>query len=111
MILIQWLVTALAIGVAAYLIPGISVDVPGALVLAVVLALINIFIKPFITLLTLPITILTLGLFSLVVNALFILLADYIVPGFSVSGFWAAFFFAILVSLINWLFRGLGHRV
>ena len=104
MSLIHWLVTAIAIGIAAYLIPGIEVTLVGALVLAVVLAIINVFLKPIIGLLTLPINIVTLGLFSLVVNALLIMLAGVIVPGFSVDGFWAAFFFSIVVSLVTAVF-------
>ncbi len=110
MTIIHWIVSAAAILIAAYLIPGVTVTLVGALVLAIVLALINIFLKPVISLLTLPINIVTLGLFSLVVNALLILLAGMIVPGFSVDGFWPAFFFAIVVSLITALFGGLGKR-
>jgi putative membrane protein len=110
MILFRWLITAIAIGIAAYLIPGVDVTPLGAVVLAVVLALINIFLKPIISLLTLPLTIITLGLFSLVVNALLIMLADVIVPDFTVNGFWPAFFFAILVSLLNAILGGLGKR-
>lgn len=110
MTLVHWLVSAVAIIIAAYLIPGIDVTFVGALVLAVVLALINVFIKPIITLLTLPINIVTLGLFSLVINALLVMLAGAIVPGFLVNGFWAAFFFSIVVSLITALFGGLGKK-
>ena len=104
MSIIHWIVSAVAILIAAYLIPGVEVTLLGAIVLAVVLALINVFIKPIVSLLTLPLNIVTLGLFSLVVNALLVLLAAMIVPGFSVVGFWPAFFFAIVISLINWLF-------
>lgn len=104
MSIIHWLLTALAIGIAAYLIPGIDVTLVGALVLAVVLALINIFLKPLINILTLPINILTLGLFSLVVNALLIMLAAAVVPGVVVEGFWPAFFFSILIALITAVF-------
>lgn len=104
MILIHWIVSAVAILIAAYLIPGISVTLVGALVLAVVLGIINVFFKPVFNLLTLPINILTLGIFSLVVNALLIMLAGMIVPGFHVAGFWAAFFFSIVVSLVTALF-------
>ena len=107
MSLIHWILSALAILIAAYIIPGIEVTLLGAVVLAVVLALINVFLKPLITLLTLPINIVTLGLFSLVVNALLVMLAGMIVPGFTVDGFWAAFFFAIIVSLVTALFGGL----
>lgn len=109
MTLIHWIVNAVAIGLAAYLIPGVDVTLLGAIVLAVVLALINIFLRPIINLLTLPLNIVTLGLFSLIVNALLIMLAGMLVPGFTVDGFWPAFFFGILVALINALF-GMGMR-
>jgi putative membrane protein len=102
--LLHWIVAAIAIGVTAYIIPGVTVTIVGALVLAVVLALINVFIRPFITILTLPITILTLGLFSFVINALLVWFAASIVPGVTISGFWSAFIFALLLSLINTLF-------
>lgn len=104
-IFFHWLLAAIAIGVAAYLIPGVAVTLLGALVLAVVLGIINTFIKPVITLLTLPITIVTLGVFSLVVNALFIMLAALLVPGFSVGGFWSALLFAIVLFLVNTFFH------
>ncbi|HYE23237.1 MAG TPA: phage holin family protein [Candidatus Paceibacterota bacterium] len=109
MTIIQWLITALAIGLAAMLLPGVDVNPIGALLLAVVLALINMFIKPIINLLTLPLNIVTLGLFSLVVNALLIMLAAMVVPGFSVDNFWWALIFAILLALISALF-GAGLR-
>lgn len=104
MTIIHWLVSTLAILVAAYLIPGVTVTLLGAVVAAVVIALINVFLKPIVMLLTLPINIVTLGFFSLVINALLVMLASAVVPDFSVDGFWAAFFFAIILSLINWLF-------
>ncbi len=107
MTIIHWLVSAIAILIAAYLVPNTEVTFIGALVLAVVLALINIFIKPVIVLLTLPLNIVTLGLFSLVINALLVMLADMVVPGFSVGGFWMALLFALVLSLINWLFSGI----
>lgn len=105
MTIIHWLVLVVAILIAAYLVPGVHVTLIGAIVLAVVLGLINVFVKPVIGLLTLPINILTLGIFSLIVNALIILLLAYFVPGFGVTGFWAAFWFSIVVSLINALFH------
>ena len=104
MTIIHWLVSAVAIFIAAQLIPGVEVTLWGAVLLAIVLGLINVFFKPIINLLTLPLNIVTLGLFSLVVNALLIMLAGMFVPGFVVTGFWAAFFFAILMALINALF-------
>lgn len=101
---LHWIITAIAILLTAYLLPGVDVTIVGAIVLAVVLALINVFVKPLVGLLTLPINIVTLGLFSLVVNALLIMLAAMIVPGFTVDGFWPAFFFSIVLSLITALF-------
>jgi putative membrane protein len=109
MTILHWLVLVIAILIAAYLVPGVHVTIIGAIVLAVVLGLINVFIKPVIGILTLPINILTLGIFSLILNALIIMLLALLVPGFGVSGFWAAFFFSIVLSLINALF-GLGIR-
>ncbi len=103
-LLTHLIVSALAIIVATFLVPGASVTPISAFLLAVVLGIINVFIKPAIKLVALPITILTLGLFSLVINALFILLAARIVPGFSVAGFWTAFWFSIVLSLINAFF-------
>ena len=111
MSIIQWIVTAVAILIAAYLLPGVETTLLGAAILAVVLAVINIFIRPIVNLLTLPINVVTLGLFSLVVNALLIMLAAMIVPEFSVDGFWPAFFFAILLALISAVFgMGLSRR-
>jgi putative membrane protein len=82
--------------------PGVIVEgFISALVLAVVLGAINMFLKPILVLLTLPINILTLGLFSLVINALLIMLASAIVPGFSVSGFWWALAFSLVLSIVT----------
>ena len=101
---LHWLISAITIIIAAYLVPGAYVTLPGALIAAVVLGILNLFLRPVLFLLTLPITILTLGLFSFVLNAFLILLAGSIVPGFMVSGFWSAFFFSIVLTLINWIF-------
>ena len=101
-LIISWLVYALAIGISAYFLPGIGVDsVTTALLVAVVLGLINAILKPILTILTLPINILTLGLFSLVINALLVLLAAQVVPGFRVDGFWWAMLFAVVLSVVN----------
>lgn len=107
--IIQWLVSALVVGLAAFLVPGVEVSVVGALLGALVIGLINTFIKPVISALTLPINILTLGIFSLIVNTLLILLAAYIVPGFSVAGFWPALLFVIVLTLIT-IFFGVGRK-
>lgn len=107
-ILISWLVSALAILTAAYILPGVHVSgFMSAFVLALVLGIINAVIKPVLIILTLPITILTLGLFTLVINALLIMLATLIVPGFSVDGFWSAFIFGIVLSIINFFLNSL----
>lgn len=108
-IFVNWLLSAIAIGITAYLLPGVHIA-GGAvtlLVLAVVLGLINAIIKPLLHLLALPITILTLGLFSLVINAMMILLAAWVVPGFVVDGFWWALLFSIVLSLVNGFFSSL----
>ena len=100
--MIQWLVSAAAIVITAYLLPGVKVaGVFAALVTALVLGLINAILKPLLILLTLPLNILTLGLFTLVINALLIMLAAAIVPGFFVQGFWWALLFGLVLAIIN----------
>lgn len=101
-IFINWIINALVIMVAAYILPGIHIqNFWTALVVALVMAILNLLIKPLLVILTLPITLVTFGLFLLVINALMVLLASLIIPGFTVDGFWWAFLFSILVSLIN----------
>ncbi len=102
--IIHWLISALAIFVSALIIPGIQVGVISALVTAIVLGLLNIFIKPVLILLTLPVNILTLGLFTFVINALLIMLAGAIVPGFKVAGFGSALLFSIVLAIISMIF-------
>lgn len=101
-LLISWVVYALAILITAYLLPGVHVDdFVTALILSVVLGVLNVFLKPVLKILTLPINILSLGLFSLVINAILILLAARVVEGFSVDNFWWALLFGIILSIIN----------
>lgn len=102
--IIQLLATIGAILIGAYLIPGVSVTVVSAIVLAVLLGVINLFFKPIIKVLTLPINILTFGLFSIVVNAAILLLLAKVIPQFGLSGFWVACVFSILISLISSFF-------
>ncbi len=104
-LLIHWLTATAAILIAAYLIPGVAVTLLGAIVFAVVLGLINVFVRPVLFLLTLPVTIVTLGIFSLVLNALLIWGASFIVEGVSIDGFWTALVFSILLALVNALFN------
>ncbi|HSX08788.1 MAG TPA: phage holin family protein [Candidatus Saccharimonadales bacterium] len=101
-IILKWIINALVIMVAAYLLPGVHVmTFWTALVVALVLGILNMLVKPLLIILTLPFTIITFGLFLLVINALLVLLAGVIVPGFRIDGFWWAFFFSIIISLIN----------
>lgn len=101
-ILINWVLGALAILTASYLLPGVHVDsFVAALIVAIVLGIINAFIKPILIILTLPIGILTLGLFTFVINAFLILLTANIVPGFMVDGFLWAVIFSVVLSVIN----------
>ncbi|MEI7498162.1 MAG: phage holin family protein [Candidatus Falkowbacteria bacterium] len=103
-LLLKWLIMAVSILLASYFLPGINVDgLWTALVLAVILGLINITLKPILLVVTLPINVLTLGLFTLVINALMVLLATTIVKGFVVDGFFAAMIFSLLLSLINYV--------
>lgn len=108
--LIHLLVSGIAVFVTAYVLPGVRVDgYISAFVVAVVLAIVNMLVKPVLVILTLPITLLTLGLFMFVVNALIILLVDWLVPGFSVDGIGWAILFSIMLSLVNGLFHSLAH--
>mgnify|MGYP003511054075 CR=1 FL=1 len=103
-IILHWIILTLAVIASQYVVPGIHVDTfLTALVVAAILAFINTIIKPIIGILTLPINILTLGIFSLVLNALFFWGVAYVVSGFSVNGFAAAFWGSLIVSIINWI--------
>jgi putative membrane protein len=100
--LIQWVLTALAIWIVSQLIPGFHVDgAKAALIAAVVIGFINATLGLFLKVVTFPLTLVTFGIFWLVINALMIELASAIVPGFHVNGFWAAFWGAIILSLVN----------
>lgn len=107
-LLLNWLISAVVIIISAYVIPGVQVGNFGAaLITAIVLGILNAVVKPLLVLLTLPVNILTLGLFTLVINAIIILIAAQIVPGFKVDGFLAALIFAVVVSLISSLFANI----
>ena len=109
--IIRFLLNGLAVVLTAYLLPGVSVDGYGtALIVALVLSIANIIVKPILILFTIPITILTLGLFLLVINALIILLVDYLVDGFDVAGFWWALIFSLILSVFNSLFDDLSRN-
>jgi len=103
-LLLRWLLSALSLMLVAYLVPGISVaSFYSALIAALILGLVNALIRPIILLLTLPVNILTLGLFTLVINALLFWLAATIVKGFNVTGFMPAFWGALAMWLISWV--------
>ncbi len=107
-ILGNWLVSALAILITSYLLPGVEINgLVTALLVAVVLGIINAILRPILIFLTLPINLLTLGLFTFVINAFLIILASNLVAGFTVDGFWQALFFGLVLSVINSLLHGL----
>lgn len=108
MLIVVWILNAVALLAVAYLLPGIVVASFGsALMAALVLGLLNALVKPVLILLTLPITIVTLGLFLLVLNALVFWFAGSILKGFQVEGFWWAVLGAILYSIISTFFSSL----
>lgn len=101
-LIIRILLTAVAVVILAKILPGVEVaGFMGAIIVAIVLAILNAILKPILVILTLPITIVTLGLFLLVINAGIILLADQFLDGFAVSGFWIALLFSLLLSLLQ----------
>lgn len=103
-IVIRMLVIAAGLAVAAWAIPGISVAGPGTLAAAALLmGFVNAFIRPIIIVLTLPVTIVTFGLFLLVVNAAMFGLVAWFLPGFDVAGFWAALFGWLIVVFVSWV--------
>ncbi len=107
-LILVWILNALALLVVAYLLPGITVASFGsALIAALVLGLVNMLVKPVLILLTLPITIVTLGLFLIVINALLFWFVGSVLRGFQVNGFWWAVGGAILYSLISGLLTNL----
>jgi putative membrane protein len=106
--IIKFFLTGLAVLLTAYLLPGVHVENYGqALLVALVLSIANVIVKPILILFTIPLTVLSLGLFLLVINAIIILMVDYFVPGFSVDGFWWALAFSLILSVFNSLFSDL----
>ncbi len=110
-IILHWVILSASVFATTYIISGISLSpvLQTALIVGAVLTLFNMFIKPIITILTLPLNIVTLGLFSLVVNGLLFWFLGAVIKGFSVSTFAAAFVGAILVSVINWILKKVFH--
>jgi putative membrane protein len=106
--LIRLVVNGVAVMVAAYLIPGLHVaSATAAFIAGLVLGLVNAIVRPLLILLTLPFTLLTLGLFLFVVNAICLALVAWLVPGFTISGFGAAFIGALVISLVSWMLHAI----
>jgi len=109
--IVRFLLSGVAVLLTAYLLPGVHIEHYGyALLVAAVLSLANIIVKPILVIFTIPITILTLGLFLLIINAVIILLVDFLTPGFNVDGFWWALAFSLILSIFNSLFSELTKR-
>ncbi|MBM4328777.1 MAG: phage holin family protein [Deltaproteobacteria bacterium] len=107
-IFVAWLILFVAIIVVAYILPGVTVrSLSAAAITAAVLGILNALIKPILVILTLPITILTFGLFLLVINALLFMLASAIVPGFHVKSFWWALLGSVIVSVVSYVLQSI----
>lgn len=103
-ILIRWLVLTAAIMFASYIIEGIQVkSFFSALFAAAVLGILNAFFRPILIVLTLPINILSLGLFTFIINAMLLKIASGVISGFAVYGFWSAVFGSLLISVVSWI--------
>ncbi|MBE9571197.1 MAG: phage holin family protein [Proteobacteria bacterium] len=103
-IFIRWLILTAAIVAASYLIDGIRISgFFSAFCAAAVLGILNALFRPILFILTLPINIMTLGLFTFVINALLLKMASGVIPGFDVHGFWSAVFAALIISGVNWI--------
>jgi putative membrane protein len=111
--IVKILISTCAVLVSAWLLPGVNItnnNFGSAILVALVISFLNAVVKPILVVLTIPITFVTLGLFLLVINALIILFADYLVEDFEVTGFWPALFFSIILSLVNSLFERIQKR-
>ena len=111
--IIQICISSLAVMISTYLLPGVSIENDNfltAVIVAAVLAFLNALLKPVMVFLTIPVTVFTLGLFLIVINAVIILLADKLVDGFHVSGFWSALFFSLVLSLVTSIFESIQRK-
>jgi putative membrane protein len=105
-LLLNWLLSAVSLLIVAYVVPGFEVDgIIAALIAAIVLGLINSTLGAVLKFVTFPLIVLTLGVFWIVINALMLELASWVVPGFEVQSFGSAFFGAIVLALVNMVFR------
>jgi putative membrane protein len=102
--IIKILITAVAAYFAAYILPGVGItDIKTTIIVALALAVLNAIVKPILVALTIPITIITLGLFLLIINAIIVLLADYLIDGFTVDGLLSALLFSLIVSFVSYI--------
>ena len=109
--LVKIIITAFAVIITSYILPGVKIDgFLTALIVAAVLSLLNAFVKPFLILLTIPITFFSFGLFLLVINAIIILLTSRLVPEFKVDGFWWALAFSIILSVVRALLESIDNK-
>jgi putative membrane protein len=103
-LLVRWLILTVAIMVASYLIQGIEVNgFSSAFFAAAILGVLNVFFRPILLILTLPINILTLGFFTFIINAVLLKMASGVISGFVVHGFWSAVFGGLIISVVSWL--------
>lgn len=110
-ILARILLSALAVIVAAYVLPGVFVDdFLTAIVIAIILAVLNVTVKPLLVLLTIPLTIFTLGLFLIIINGIIILMASALIPGFQVDGLLWALLFSLVLSILNAILIDMGGK-
>ena len=108
--LLKLLVTSLAVFFSAYILNGVYLEgFPTAILVALLMGFLNAFLKPILIILTIPITLITFGLFLLVINAVIILLADYALTGFTVDSFFTAVVFSIIVSVITWILEAIAN--
>jgi putative membrane protein len=108
--LLKLLVSSLAVFFSAYILDGVYLaGFPTAILVALIMGFLNAFLKPVLVVLTIPITLVTFGLFLLVINAVIIVLADYALTGFAVNSFFTAVLFSIIVSVITWLLEALAN--
>ena len=110
-LILRWVILAVAIGVTAWLLPGLQVSggLWGLIIVAAVFGLVNAVVRPIVALFTCPLIILTLGLFLLVINALMLSLTAWLTPFLSVSGFWTTFFASLIISIISAVLATLLH--
>ncbi len=109
--LIRLIISTLAVLVTAYILPGVYVEkFMTAVIVAIVLGVLNVLVKPFLILFSLPVVLFTFGLFLIVINTLIILLADKLIDGFKVNGFWWALLFSVLMSIVTSILNAIKKR-